>query len=178
MMSRLFFMFALFSMAVSLGCSGKPKAQPRPNLAHWQAAFRQADKFELYSILPIYGDTSDQPKFMSFPIVGSTTITDPSEKEKLYQLLEEFIYDVPVEQPNGVTACKIMPHHALSFTDKSDTHEIAICFICGQVITKSKSLPTYIGDVGLSAQAKTELESILKAHGVETAEESSARQRK
>ena len=187
-MTRLLLLLFIIAAAVFPGCQEQPAAQPqeqtqppapalpRPNLEKWQAAFKRADKIELYSILPD-GDKSDLPKFMNWPIAGSAVITDPKEQEKLYSLLEQFIYDVP-EHPFKPTACKFKPHHALSFTDNSGSHRLLICFTCGEVRTESFTLPTYKGEVHLRWQAGDELDELLKAHGVETREERARRLKK
>jgi hypothetical protein len=181
-MTRLLLLLFLFAAAIFPGCQEKPipapqsPSRPRPNLAKWQAAFQRADKIELYSVEPIYGDTSVRPKIQGFPIIGSTVITNEAEKEKLYHLLEEFIYDVP-ENPIIEEPCKFSPHHAISITDNTESHKIVICFICSQVLTVSKTLPTHFSSVGLSQEAQTKLDELLKAHGVETAEGHYTRQK-
>lgn len=180
-MTRLIFLTFFIALLSLQGCQEKAKVLPRPNLEKWQAAFKQANKIEILSILPGHSDSLDSLKFHKWPIVGSATITDPMEKERLYQLLDKIIFDEPEpsNEPHTVTGCKFSPHHGLSITDKTEIHDLLICFTCDQVQRISRTLPTgRFESGGLTTKEFEELEAIFKAHGIETLKEHAARRRK
>jgi hypothetical protein len=182
-MTRLLLLLFILAAPAFPGCHKEPVEQskspplPRPNLEKWQAAFKRAEKIELYSILPKYGDKSDSPKFNNWPIVDSAIITDPVEKERLYRMLDQLIYDDTPDYKSP--ACKFGPHHGLSIYEGSEKHDLVICFTCEQVQRISKTLPTgRLESGGLSTKEFDDMEAILKAHGIETLDERFLRRKK
>lgn len=186
-MTRLLFLLFILAAAVFPGCQEKPAehpptqpARPRPNLAQWQAAFNQADKIELLSILPKHQKLFDHlPKFDGYPVVDTATISDANEKDQLYQLLEALIYDQMPGERELHLECKFAPHHAISITKNNEIHRIVICFACEQVLANSKTLPNQkITFLSHLANQERELDAILKAHGIERGYDYEIRKRK
>ena len=176
-MTRLLLKLFILFAAITPGCQENPAAQPqspsrpRPNLEKWQAAFKRAEKIELFSILPISPRKFDLPNsdiLGKYPVVGSATITDEAEKDKIYRLLKFFIYDHHPDARDISLSCIFSPHHALTITENGATHKIIICFTCGEVRTWSSVLPYQdVKFLGTDEKEEKEIDAILKAHGIE-----------
>jgi hypothetical protein len=137
------------------------------------AALEKAESFELFSLDPdeIPADSADssesgpssakkdEQRFQIWPALGSTTITDKAQREKLIAALQK-----GVAENDGMAAACFNPRHGIRVKHAGKVYDVVICFEC-------MSASTYVDNVRrkgflVTRTPQPEFDAVLKAANV------------
>ena len=103
-----------------------PKENRIPEAA--KAVLENADRFELFSLDPVYRERPPKNAFHGYEVLGKADISDTPTRRKLVSAFER-----GVAENQGLMAACFNPRHGIWVTRGDKTVDFVICFACDQV---------------------------------------------